>query len=544
MSSVTLVMAQINPLVGDIPGNSRRIIDAVREAERQHNADVVVFPELTLMGYPPEDLLLRDSVAARVEEGLADIRGAGLKATVVVGYPRCRDGQVYNAAGVIENGKLIAETAKQSLPNYQVFDDKRYFTAGDTTLVINIRGLPTALLICEDIWEPEPAARAREQGARLALVLNASPFDMNKRDQRHSLLRERHRETGLAMIYVNQVGGQDELVFDGGSFALDSAGTPQCQAPGFSEGLYPLSLIPDDETDAVSIHSDLQTPPLETLDAVYSALVMGTRDYVRKNGFKGVVLGLSGGIDSALVLAIAADALGADNVTAVMMPYRYTSQMSLDDAAEEAKRLGAGYRIIAIEPMVDAFMQALEEEFAGLPADKTEENIQSRCRGNLLMAISNKKGSLVLTTGNKSEMAVGYATLYGDMAGGFDVLKDVSKTLVFQLAEYRNRISPVIPQNVIDRPPSAELAPGQKDEDSLPPYPVLDKVLALYIEQDWSAEQIIASGYDREEVERVLRMVDINEYKRRQAAIGPRITKRGFGRDRRYPITSGWKIGH
>ncbi|MEX1033047.1 MAG: NAD+ synthase [Cellvibrionaceae bacterium] len=544
MSSINLVVAQIDPLVGDIPGNTQRVIDYVKKAERDFAADVVVFPELTLMAYPPEDLLLRDSVGPRVQRGLSALMEAGFKATVVVGYPKVEPNspeshqrRVYNAAGVIQEGRLVAEYAKQALPNYQVFDDKRYFLPGNQGCVVEIGGIPTAILICEDIWKSGPAAQAKAQGAELILVLNASPFHIDKQADRLAMLQQRVGEIQTGIVYVNQVGGQDELVFDGGSLALDAQGTVQMQAPAFEAGLYPLELTRE------AMSSPVREPVMSELQAVYQALVLGVRDYVNKNGFTGVVLGLSGGIDSALTLAIAVDALGNGQVEAIMMPFRYTSDMSQNDAAEQAQLLGVSYRSIGIEAIYDAVLAALEEEFAGRPVDKTEENIQARCRGNLLMAISNKKGSLVLTTGNKSEMAVGYATLYGDMAGGFDVLKDVSKTRVFALARYRNTIGRVIPENVILRPPSAELAPDQKDEDSLPPYAVMDEILAAYIERDTSAESIIAQGFSREDVEHVLRLVDINEYKRRQAAIGPRITKRGFGRDRRYPITSGWKIG-
>ncbi len=545
MSSFTVVMAQINPLVGDIPGNTAKVIESAQKAEREHGADVVVFPELTLMAYPPEDLLLRDSVGPRIEAGLQSILNAKLKATVIVGYPRLKKGRVYNAAGVIQNGVLVAEAYKQCLPNYQVFDDQRYFTSGDDTCVIDIHGVPTALLICEDVWETGPCEKAKTKGAKLGLVLNASPFELNKVNVRPEVLSSRNKESGLAFIYVNQLGGQDELVFDGGSMAMDSQGSIKARVPLFEENLYPVTIAyQKEEKYPVTMSSPFLVPISSKHERVYQALVIGVKDYINKNGFKGVVLGLSGGIDSALVLAIATDALGSDRVEAVMMPYRYTSDMSVEDAGEEARYLGVEYKVISIEPMVEAFLAALKNEFSGLGVDTTEENLQARCRGNILMAISNKKGSLVLTTGNKSEMAVGYATLYGDMAGGFDVLKDVSKTLVFELAEYRNTLGYVIPQRVIDRPPSAELAPDQKDEDSLPAYPVLDQILAAYIEEDKSGEDIIASGFSREDVEHVLRLVDINEYKRRQAAVGPRITKRGFGRDRRYPITSGWKIGH
>lgn len=546
MSSIRLVVAQINPLVGDIPGNTQQVIDSVRKAERDFSADLVIFPELTLMAYPPEDLLLRDSLGPRVQKGLDALLAADFKATVVVGYPKVDRsvegrGRVYNAAGVIQGGQLVAEYAKQVLPNYQVFDDKRYFSAGHEPCVVAVGGINATILICEDIWEPEPLAEAKKQGAELALVLNASPFHIGKQAERIAMLKQRTQESQMSIVYLNQVGGQDELVFDGGSLAMDEKGSVHFQAPAFEAGLYPVDISRD--SGGCRLSSPVQAPGMNELEAVYQALVLGVRDYVNKNGFKGVVLGLSGGIDSALTLAIAVDALGKDRVEAVMMPFRYTSDMSQTDAAEQASILGVRYQSISIEAIYDTFLAALQEEFAGLPVDKTEENLQARCRGNLLMAISNKKGYLVLTTGNKSEMAVGYATLYGDMAGGFDVLKDVSKIRVFALSKYRNSIGQVIPENVILRPPSAELAPDQKDEDSLPPYAVMDEILAAYIEQDASAEQIIAQGFSRVDVEHVLRLVDINEYKRRQAAIGPRITKRGFGRDRRYPVTSGWKIG-
>jgi NAD+ synthase (glutamine-hydrolysing) len=541
MPSLTIVLAQMNPLVGDIPGNTRKVIEWARRAESEYGADVVVFPELTLMAYPPEDLLLRDSVERRVRRALAEIQAANLNITIVVGYPLLKKGKVMNGAGVLRGQSLLGEYGKQCLPNYQVFDDKRYFTAGSEPCLVEINGIQTAILICEDVWEPGPVAQAKAVGAQLILNLNASPYHVDKLNERRQVLRARVEENALPIVFVNQVGGQDELVFDGGSMVIDAAGELCLQAPTFVEGLYPVIAMAANQS--VTIEKQTVSPDQSSLASIYQALVLGTRDYVDKNGFKGVVLGLSGGIDSALVLAIAVDALGKDRVEAVMMPFRYTSDISQSAAEEEAKLLDVRYRCISIESIFDAFMSALQPEFEGLSRDTTEENLQARCRGSLLMAISNKKRYLVLTTGNKSEMAVGYATLYGDMAGGFDVLKDVAKTRVFELAKYRNTQSYVIPQIVIDRPPSAELAPNQVDEDSLPPYPVLDRILAAYIEADQSAEDIIAQGFDRAMVERVLHLVDLNEYKRRQAAVGPRITKRGFGRDRRYPITSGWKIG-
>ncbi|TQV71204.1 NAD+ synthase [Exilibacterium tricleocarpae] len=541
MSTLKIVMAQVNTLVGDIPGNTELVLSAVRRACEEHRADIVVFPELTLTGYPPEDLLLRPSLAPRVQRGLERLKAAAPPALVVVGYPRVVAGRVFNMAGAFAGGELLAEYAKQCLPNYQVFDEKRYFVAGDKPCVLDWQGVPIALTICEDIWFPEPTRQARQAGARLMLNLNSSPFHSGKVKERLDHLVARTTEGNMPIVYVNQVGGQDELVFDGSSMAVDARGVLAMQAPAFEEGLYPLAL----ETDGreVSLPPQTLAPQPDHLGAIYQALVVGVRDYVDKNGFNGVVLGLSGGIDSALTLAVAVDALGKERVEAIMMPFRYTSQLSRDDAADEAERLGVAYRSISIEPMYEAFMGALEEVFEGTRRDTTEENLQARCRGVLLMAVSNKKGCLVLTTGNKSEMAVGYSTLYGDMAGGFDVLKDVPKVLVFELARYRNTLGAVIPESVIERPPSAELAPDQKDEDSLPPYTELDRILELYVERDFSADAIVAEGFERAQVERVLRLVDINEYKRRQAPIGVRITQRGFGRDRRYPITNGWKLG-
>ncbi len=541
MSHLSLILAQINTLVGDIPGNTAKVLATARDALTRGVVDAVIFPELTLTGYPPEDLLLRPSLALRIDRALGELMAANLPCALIVGYPRFRDGQLYNMAGVIANGQIIAEYAKQQLPNYQVFDEKRYFAAGDKPCVFDLKGVPTALGVCEDIWFVEPMQQAKAAGAKLMISLNASPYHQRKQMEREAILAQRAREGSMPVVYTNLVGGQDELVFDGSSVVVDAHGITQCRAPAFVEGNYAVVL--DVASGEVQVPAQTCAPIPENTAAVYEALVMGLRDYVNKNRFKGVVLGLSGGIDSALTLAMAVDALGADRVEAVMMPFRYTSDLSKNDAADEAARLGVRYSSISIEPMYEAFMAALSDEFAGTKRDTTEENLQARCRGVLLMAISNKKGYLVLTTGNKSEMAVGYSTLYGDMAGGFDALKDVPKTLVFALSRYRNTISPVIPETVITRPPSAELAPDQKDEDSLPPYDILDRILELYVEQDCSAEAIISQGFAREQVERVVRLVDINEYKRRQAPVGIRVSQRGFGRDRRYPITSGWKLG-
>jgi len=542
MTVLNILIAQINTLVGDFDGNTDKVIRALDAAEKGGEAPVVVFPELTLSGYPPEDLLLRPSIEIRVRQSIDKIlaRMSG-SAYAVIGYPRREQGVLYNAAGVFHRGRIIAEYRKRCLPNYQVFDEKRYFTSGTEPCVVEICGVPVGLSICEDIWEEMPTIDTARAGARLLININSSPYHRFKRQERWDLVSGRARDAGIPIVYVNQVGGQDELVFDGGSFAVNADGELAGAAPGFEEGHYWLQA--DAGVAPVRLEGLPLAPPPDELEATWRALVLGVRDYVGKNWFPGVVLGLSGGIDSALTLAVAVEALGAKRVEAVMMPFRYTSQMSVEDAAEQARLLGVKYRVISIEPMYDAFMAALQGEFAGTEPDTTEENLQARCRGVVLMSISNKKGLLVLTTGNKSEMAVGYSTLYGDMAGGFDVLKDMPKTLVYALSRYRNSLGPCIPQRVIDRPPSAELAPDQKDEDSLPPYDVLDRILELYVEQDYSAEAIIATGMDREQVQRVLRLVDVNEYKRRQAPIGVRITRRGFGRDRRYPITSGWKLG-
>lgn len=536
MSSPQLYLVQFDAHVGDISGNTQRIIEIIKEASAS-SAAVIVFPELCLCGYPPEDLLLRPSMYVRIDRALQEIQAEVGEQAVVLGYPVEIEGVRFNAAGVFRAGIKIAEYHKRALPNYRVFDEKRYFTEGNTACTFEHAGYCYGLTICEDLWHEEPASETAKQGAEILININASPYQKTKMTERTELLEQRTQELGIPVVYLNTVGGQDELIFDGGSCVFDRHGEKIYQAPWFEESRELASI-----SAAETLPEPLREPP-ELTEAIYSALVMGVRDYVNKNGFPGVLLGLSGGIDSALSLAVAVDALGPERVEAYMMPYHYTSEMSRGDAAEQASNSGIKFGVIDIAPMVDAFTEALAPEFEGLAVDTTEQNIQARCRGTLLMAMSNKKGYLVLTTGNKSEMAVGYATLYGDMAGGFDVLKDVSKLMVYELAKYRNGISPVIPQRVIDRPPSAELAPDQIDEDNLPPYEVLDVILEKYIEQDMSAQAIIDQGFSKEVVEKVVRLVDLNEYKRRQAAIGPRVTKRGFGRDRRYPITNGWKMG-
>ncbi|WP_067214704.1 NAD+ synthase [Marinomonas gallaica] len=543
--TIRVAMAQLDMLVGDIKNNTESVIAQSLIARDEQNADVIVFPELTLTGYPPEDLLLRPSLRPRIEAALAQILEQVHDIYVVVGYPRDIDGELFNCAGVFYQGQILGEYCKQKLPNFQVFDDKRYFQAGNTACIVGIKGIKVGLSICEDIWHPEPIAQAKEAGAELILNLNASPFHIEKMGVREQLLHRRASENQLPIVYVNYMGAQDELVYEGGSFVVDAQGVKVRQAPWYETGLYcvDFTIAEDRQPRLEPIRGDIAST-LDVEASVYQAMVTGLREYIEKNRFKGIVLGLSGGIDSALSLAVAVDAIGADRVQAVMMPYTYTSSMSLEDAQEEAKLLGVEYSVLPIEPMVAAFMDTLAPEFEGYARDTTEENLQARTRGVTLMAISNKKGYMVLTTGNKSEMAVGYATLYGDMVGGYSVLKDVFKTLVFRLCRYRNSLGYVIPERVITRPPSAELAPDQIDEDSLPSYDVLDEILHKYIEQDMSAEAILASNeFDRETVYRVLRLVDLNEYKRRQAPTGVRITERGFGRDRRYPMTNGWHIG-
>ena len=533
-----ICMAQINTVVGDIVGNTDRVL-SVSRAQQVEGAQIVVFPELTLTGYPPEDLLLRDDLRLRTDKALQMLCSAlPEELVVIVGYPRFRHGALYNTAGVITKGEVVAEYDKQRLPNYQVFDEKRYFSAGTEPCVISVSGIQFGLTICEDIWHDGPAAKARAAGAQVLINLNASPFHRGKQAERIERVREAALSHSIPILYINQVGGQDELVFDGGSFAVDASGAVCVSAKMFEEAFAEVLLDPLD--DGLTVSGDI-AGPLEDLESVWQALVLGLRDYIEKNGFPGVVLGLSGGIDSAVTLAVAADALGADRVEAVMMPFRYTASMSIEDAEMEADALGVRFSNISIEPLYDAFMTALAGEFDGLSPNITEENLQARCRGVLLMSISNKKNLLVLTTGNKSELAVGYSTLYGDMAGGFDVLKDCPKMLVYDLARYRNTLGECIPERVITRPPSAELAPDQKDEDSLPPYEILDQIVELYVEQDASRKDMISAGFAEEDVARVVRLVDLNEYKRRQAPVGVRISRRGFGRDRRYPITWAWR---
>lgn len=535
-------MAQLNFLVGDIEGNAQKVIDHSVRARDELDADVVVFPELALTGYPPEDLLLRPGLHMRVLRALEQVQRAVHGIHMVVGLPHQTATGTYNAAAVLRDGQLVATYHKHHLPNYSVFDEKRYFVAADAPCVVDIKGVAVGITICEDAWSPGPMGKSAEAGAQMILNLNASPFNIDKGREREAVLAERIRECGIPIVYVNLVGGQDELVFDGASLVVDGRGDVVQRAPEFEEGLYPVDMEVTPNGVRVPAPSGPLPEPLSEEAAAYSALVLGVRDYVDKNGFAGVVIGVSGGIDSALTLAVAVDALGDRRVEAVAMPSRFTADMSVEDARAQAKALGVEFHVIPIEPVFGAFLESLEREFAGMAPDTTEENIQARCRGVMLMAISNKKGKMVLTTGNKSELAVGYATLYGDMAGGFDVLKDVPKLLVYRLARYRNTRGAVIPQRVLERPPSAELAADQVDADSLPPYEVLDPILEMYVERDMSIEDIVVTGYEEEIVKKVAWMVDHNEYKRRQAPPGPRITRRAFGRDRRYPITSAFGL--
>ncbi|MES9969517.1 MAG: NAD+ synthase [Candidatus Thiodiazotropha sp.] len=527
-----IVLAQLNFLVGDIEGNAQRIIDEARS--QVGKADAIVFPELAITGYPPEDLLLRDHFIQRVELAVAHILSRVQGIHLVVGYPRRRDGKLYNVAGVWYDGDILAEYEKHKLPNYSVFDEKRYFSPGREAVTFELQGVRIGLTVCEDIWEVEPAAMSRAAGAQLLLNINASPFHIGKAPEREELVQSRARENSLPIIYVNLVGGQDELVFDGGSFVVDGEGQIIERLDFFSEISVAIDLAIE---NGAGRPGRSIAPLMPEEQRVYQALVTGVRDYVLKNGFNGAIIGLSGGVDSALTLAIAADALGPDQVEVVMMPSRYTAEMSNQDAIAEAESLGVEYRSISIEPAFNAFLEMLADEFAGMDVDVTEENIQARCRGIILMAISNKKGRILLTTGNKSEMSVGYATLYGDMAGGFAPIKDVPKTLVYRLCRYRNSLSQVIPLRVLERAPSAELAPDQKDSDSLPEYAVLDEILERYVEQDQSLTEIVAAGFDEPTVLRVINLVDRNEYKRRQAPPGIKITRRAYGRDRRYPLT-------
>ena len=535
------VLAQLNLVVGDVEGNTSAIIAAANRARDEMSADVVMVPELAVSGYPPEDLLFHSGMRSQVARSIGRLKAEVRGITLIAGYPEYDGRHIFNSALVVRDGAVLANHRKACLPNYRVFDEKRYFTPGTKPTVVDLNGIKAGILVCEDVWEPEPAGQARGAGAEVLLVINASPYEVNKQTQRElEVAGPRVAETGIPLVFVNLIGGQDELMFDGNSFVMDAHGQVTMRAPAFDQGIYPVDLMRGDDGLVRPLPGNIAVIQGEE-ESVYGALVQGTRDYVDKHRFPGVVLGLSGGVDSALTLCIAVDALGADRVHSVAMPSRYTSQMSKDDAAEQASWLNVKHSEISIEGMFEATLTALKDEFAGRSADTTEENIQSRCRGLLLMAISNKTGRMLLTTGNKSEMAVGYATLYGDMAGGFAPIKDCSKLLVYRLCAWRNAISRVIPARVIQRPPSAELRPDQKDTDSLPPYEILDPILEAFIEEDLSVDQITARGFDRKVVGRILDLVKRNEYKRRQAPPGVRVSGRAFGRDWRYPITNGYK---
>ncbi|GGP24021.1 NAD+ synthase [Silvimonas iriomotensis] len=525
-----IALAQINAVVGDLPGNLDLILAAVAEARKQ-GADLILTPELALTGYPPEDLLLRPAFLDECRKAIGRLIDEVDGITLVIGHPYGSGEDRFNCATVIRDGHLLGRYEKMLLPNDEVFDEVRYFTPGVQPLVFEQNNTQIGIVICEDAWDIDPASAAQEAGAELLLVLNASPYHLNKQTTRLEVLGQRVEETGIPLVYVNMVGGQDELVFDGHSFALNREGKLVAQLPAFESALQVVEFKGGDLLPTAIV------PALSEEASVWAALVTGVRDYIGKNRFPGILLGLSGGIDSAVVLAIACDALGADKVHAVMMPSRYTADISVNDSREMIQRLGCKYSEIEIWPMYEAFMGGLAPEFAGLKEDTTEENLQSRIRGTLLMALSNKSGKLVLTTGNKSEMTTGYATLYGDMAGGFAVLKDVAKTLVYRLARWRNTMSEVIPDRIITRPPSAELRPDQKDQDSLPAYEILDAILQMYVEENLSKANIVARGFETADVERVVKLLKINEYKRRQAPVGPRVTHRAFGKDWRMPIT-------
>jgi NAD+ synthase (glutamine-hydrolysing) len=549
--TLKICVAQLNFVVGDLAGNAQKIIDAARTAYAE-GARLVLTPELSICGYAAEDLFLRPAFTAACDDAVKTVARAlaGLKGlAVVVGHPSGADARTksvavqhrFNAASVFSEGQLVAAYAKRELPNYQVFDERRYFTPGQDVCVFSVEGVRVGLLVCEDAWFTEPAQLAKDAGADLLAVINASPYHMGKGGERVARMAERARSVGLPLVYAHLVGGQDEVVFDGGSFCVNANGALSGRAPSFKENLFFAQTL----YAGAAIELVANVEPERSLHAeLWDALVLGLRDYVGKNRFPGVLLGLSGGIDSALVLAIAVDALGKERVRTVMMPSPYTADISWIDARDMAARVGVQYDEISILPEFEAFKTSLAPHFAGRAEDTTEENIQARIRGTLLMALSNKFGSIVVTTGNKSEMATGYCTLYGDMAGGFAVIKDVAKTLVFALARWRNENDPYgtgsnpIPERIITRPPSAELRADQTDQDSLPPYEVLDAILELYMENDQSLEAIIAAGFDRADVERVTRLIKINEYKRRQSPVGIRVTHRSFGKDWRYPITS------
>ncbi|HEX7342080.1 MAG TPA: NAD+ synthase [Rhodanobacteraceae bacterium] len=540
-AKLRFALVQDDFAVGAVAANAAKVRARMQEA-RAAGARLVAFPEMTLSGYPPEDLLLRPSFLDACQRELEELAGGTDTHAALLGFPCPHpDGSLRNSAAWLEGGRVVNLAHKQVLPNYAVFDEKRYFEPGDTTLVHRIDGVRVAVLVCEDIWTDAPAAKATRAGAELIIVINASPWDVTKQAQREAMLTRHARASGCAIAYVNLVGGQDDLLFDGSSMLVNADGSVVARAPAFAEALLLCEFDPATRSLRAEGWPAQTEQPGEAV--LYAGLKRGLADYVRKNGFRDVLLGLSGGIDSALTLALAVDALGAEHVSAVMLPSRYTADISLDGARTQTEALGVDYHVLAIEDTFATMFDTLAPAFAGKAADVTEENLQARIRGTLLMALSNKHGQLLLATGNKSEMAVGYCTLYGDMCGAYAPIKDVYKTRVYALARWRNAQGDgeVIPQAVIERPPSAELRAGQTDQDSLPPYEELDRILEAYIEDEKSQPQIIAAGHDADTVHRITRLVLTNEFKRRQAAPGPKVTRRAFGRERRYPISSGWR---
>ncbi len=538
MKLISIGIAQLNFTVGDIDGNVKKILLAINNARDLHSCEIVVFPELSVTGYPPEDLLLRSDFLDKVDDSLTFLTEQIEGIYAVIGHPIRAENVLFNAASVINNKTIQAQYFKRELPNFGVFDEKRYFTPGNKPCVVQMGNFRVGLTICEDVWHDNPVRECVESGSELILNLNASPYDISKAKEREELIVGRQAKLhSIPIIYTNLVGGQDELVFDGRSFVCDSKGQIIHRSPCFREDITSINI-----NEQFSVITESSCQSLEGSEVVYQALCTGLNDYVKKNNFTGAVLGLSGGIDSALTLAVAVDSLGKENVTALLMPSRFNREISLCDAKEQSEVLGIDYRIISIDPLMDAYEMQWKPLFKGMSRDITEENIQARIRGNLLMAFSNKTGCIVLTTGNKSEMAVGYSTLYGDMAGGFCVLKDVSKTLVYDLAKYRNRYETVIPERALTRQPSAELSHNQADSDSLPDYKILDPILEYFIEQDLSVSEIIDKGFEANTVRYIVQKVLQNEYKRRQAPPGVRITRKAFGRDRRYPISSGYRF--
>ena len=534
---ISIGIVQENPIVGDIEGNLQLAINAIDKLSKQSSPDIFLFTEMFITGYPPEDLILRDDLLDASYEAVEKLCEVKPESFIVIGYPKKEGDSIFNCAGVLRNKSVITEYKKQELPNYEVFDEKRYFQSGKGPGIFEVNGLRVGLSVCEDIWHENVIKQLHEKKTDLILNINASPFHLDKIKERKALISGHAIDYSLPIVYANQVGGQDELVFDGTSMAMDGEGQQILQLEKFKED-YKIVNFTSDQEGKLSSEKREEIPEDKELEEVYKALVLGAKDYIQKNNFPGVLIGSSGGIDSALTAAIAADAIGPEKVRTFMLPFKFTSDMSVEDSEKLAVNLGIKHSVIPIGDIYESFADSLEDEFSGLEPDITEENLQSRCRGVILMALSNKSGELVLTTGNKSETAVGYSTLYGDTAGGFGVLKDVPKTLVYELSRYRNTISHVIPDRIIDRPPSAELAPDQQDSDSLPDYAILDKIIELYVEQDKSKSEIEAVGIEKSMVDRVIRLIDLSEYKRRQAPLGVKITSRGFGKDRRYPITN------